>query len=92
MKKIVWPTILVVYLFCVFLVLTFDYRAGQFILGLPWMMVVSMLSMLIGHAGGVNALHNAQNICYGINALILFILSIRRILLSKVEESLHNKD
>jgi small basic protein len=87
----VWPIVLLLYVGCVSLALTFNYEPALFILGLPWMMVVSMLSMLIVHAGGVDALQNTQIICYGINALILLILSIRRILLSKVEASLHDK-
>ena len=74
-----WPLILTIYLIFVSLALTFDNSPAQFFLGLPWMVLVAMLSSLIGHAGGVDALSNSQLICYGINALILLFLCLRRI-------------
>lgn len=86
MKKLVWPITLAVYLACVWLVFTIDNEPGQFFLGLPWIVVVTMLGMAIGHAGGVDALRNSQLICYGINAIILLFLSVRRLVNLASEE------
>ncbi len=48
-----------------------------FVLGLPWSMVASLLSPLIGHAFGLTALYTSYYLCLIANFLLLLIQTVK---------------